>query len=73
MVRLRFHGEKAEIEEFVELICNNMPTVRVLQVSKPYKDRGASVYERCYMDVELNQIAEVAEEVKPKQITDGEH
>lgn len=54
MIKLRLHGESAEIEDMIEQICNNLPTVRVLSVSGHYKDRGASVYERCYMDIELN-------------------
>ncbi len=70
MVKLRLHGESAEIEDMIEFLSNN-PRLRVLSVSGHYKDRGASVYERCYMDIELNRLADVAEEVKPKQITDG--
>ena len=55
MLKIRLHGESAEIEEMVEHICNNMPNVRVLSVSGHYKDRGASVYERCYLDIALNE------------------
>ncbi len=54
MLKFRIWGKNEEIEKMIELICNGMPTVRVLSVSGYYKDRGASVYERCYLDVELN-------------------
>ena len=54
MVKLRLWGESAEIEMLIEHICNDLPCVRVLSVSGHYKDRGASVYERCYLDVALN-------------------
>ena len=52
MIKVRLHGEGAEIEELINRLCN-MQSLRVLQVSGHYKDRGASVYERCYVDVEL--------------------
>lgn len=54
MIKVRLWGEPAEIETLIECICNDLPGVRVLSVSKHYKDRGASVYERCYLDVTLN-------------------
>ncbi len=53
MIKLRLHGESFEIEDMIERICN-MENVRVMSVSGHYKDRGASVYERCYLDVELH-------------------
>lgn len=56
MLKIRLHGESHEIEAMVEHICNHMPNVRVLSVSGYYKDRGASVYERCYLDVVLNAV-----------------
>lgn len=54
MVKVRLWGENSEIEKLIELICNELPAVRVLSVSGHYKDRGASVYERCYLDVIIN-------------------
>lgn len=71
MLKIRLWGESAEIEEMIEELCNKTPRLRVLSVSGHYKDRGASVYERCYLDVELNLLMEVAEEVRARQITDG--
>ena len=55
MVKLRLWGEPDEMEKLIELICNELPAIRVLSVSKPYKDRGASVYNRCYLDVAINK------------------
>lgn len=55
MVKVRLWGENAEIEKLVELICNELDSVRVLSVSGHYKDRGASVLERCYLDVVINE------------------
>ena len=57
MVKVRLWGESAEIEKLIDRICNDLPGVRVLSVSGHYKDRGASVYERCYLDVTLNEQA----------------
>lgn len=57
MVKVRLWGEPAEIEKLIEVICNELPAVRVLSVSERYKDRGASVYERCYLDVIINEQA----------------
>ncbi len=55
MVKVRLWGENSEIEKLIELICNELPAVRVLSVSGHYKDRGASVYQRCYLDVAINE------------------
>lgn len=68
MLKIRLHGESNEIETMVEHICNHMPNVRVLSVSGHYKDRGASVYERCYLDVVLNEV-QPSEAQGIKQIT----
>lgn len=65
MIKVRLWGEGAEIEKLIERICNDLPGIRVLSISEHYKDRGASVYERCYMDVVLNgQAAEPAKSVQ---------
>lgn len=61
MVKIRLWGESQEIEALIERICNSTPGIRVLSVSGHYKDRGASVYERCYLDVELTAPQESAE------------
>ena len=57
MVKVRLHGEPAEIEKLIELICNGLPAVRVLSISGNYKDRGTSVYQRVYIDVAINEQA----------------
>jgi hypothetical protein len=54
MLKLRIHGEAQEIEKFVTLLCNKSEDFRVLSVSEPYKDRGASVYVRYYIDIAMN-------------------
>ncbi len=55
MVKVRLHGEPAEMAKLIELMCNDFPAIRVLSVSERYKDRGASVYERCYIDIAINE------------------
>lgn len=57
MVKVRLWGESGEIEKLIEIICNELPAVRVLSVSGHYKDRGASVYQRVYIDVAINEQA----------------
>ncbi len=57
MIKVRLWGEPVELEKLIERICNDLPGVRVLSVSGHYKDRGASVYERCYLDLGLNEQA----------------
>ncbi len=52
MIKLRIEGEPEEIEQVEEIICN-CGEFRVLNISKNYKNRGASIYERVYIDVEL--------------------
>lgn len=58
MLKVRIWGESQEIEAMIERVCNDTPGMRVLSVSGHYKDRGASVYERVYLDVELHEVHE---------------
>lgn len=72
MIKVRLWGESAEIEELVERLCNELPSVRVLSVSGHYKDRGSSVYERVYIDVAINpKPPEQAERAENRQISNG--
>ena len=68
MVKVRLHGEPAEIEKLIELICNGLPAVRVLSISGNYKDRGTSVYQRVYIDVAINEQAPLPQ-TAPNTIT----
>lgn len=52
MIKLRLHGERSEILTAEEIICNS-GKFRVLNISDYYKDRGNSIYERVYMDLEI--------------------
>ena len=70
MVKVRLWGENSEIEELLELIRNKLDGVRVLSVSGHYKDRGTSVYERCYIDVALTEQS--AKQPTPKEQTANE-
>lgn len=53
MIKLRIQGEPLEVEKYIEHICNEDNALRVLQISKNYANRGASIYVRSYVDVEL--------------------
>lgn len=44
MVKVRLHGEPAEIEKLIELICNGLPAVRVLSIIKTAGRAFISVY-----------------------------
>ena len=69
MIKVRLWGESLEIEELVERLCNELPGVRVLSISGHYKDRGASVYERVYLDVVINP--KPPEQAESRQISNG--
>lgn len=72
MIKVRFWGEGSEIEELIERLCNELPGVRVLSISGHYKDRGASVYERVYLDVVINpKPPEQSEQAESRQISNG--
>ena len=63
MIKLRLHGEREELLQLEEVICN-CGSFRVLNISDFYRDRGASVYERVYMDIELIGAATARPETK---------
>lgn len=51
MIKIRIHGEKLECEEVIETLKKDRNFV-ILQISKPYQDRGDSIYYRYYIDAE---------------------
>ena len=51
MIKIRLHGEKHECEEIIEKLKTDRNFV-ILQISKPYADRGDSIYYRYYIDAE---------------------
>ena len=51
-MKIRLHGTQKENEDFVEEL-EKIETIKILSVSKPYLDRGRSVFERVYIDCEL--------------------
>ena len=69
MIKIRLHGEAAELNKFAEFLSKLSPYVRILSCSGNYKDRGVSVYNRVYMDVELNQIEKINVDTETALIT----
>lgn len=58
MVKVRLWGTPEEVNKLAEIISGLSPQVCILSCSRNYKDRGASVYQRVYMDVELHEVAQ---------------
>ena len=57
MVKVRLHGTPEEIKRFADYL-EALQRIQVNQRSELYPDRGKSVYQRVYLDVELNESAE---------------
>ena len=55
MIKIRLHGTKNEIDKFI-LFLENQKSVTILTQSPNYADRGKSKYERCYLDVKLDEV-----------------
>jgi hypothetical protein len=56
LIKVRLHGLEADIAPFVDHLQQDKH-LEVLQVTKPYPDRGSSRYVRVYVDIckkELN-------------------
>ena len=53
MIKLRLHGVKEEISEYLEKIHKD-ENIKILSESDFYKDRGKSSYSRLYLDIEIN-------------------
>lgn len=52
LIKIRLHGVEEEIQEFLAELESNK-NFKILSVSEFYKDRGNSVYYRCYIDAEM--------------------
>lgn len=65
MIKIRLWGELEEVNKLAELISNLAPQIRVLSCSRNYSDRGASVYNRVYMDVKLCEVNDRSERSEP--------
>ena len=56
MVKIRLEGERKEVAAAVDALEDEF---RLFSVSKPYQNRGASVYVRVYIDAEpLREVSE---------------
>lgn len=53
MIKLRIQGEKEEIEQFMKLLRNIEPFIKILSESDNYPNRN-SVYVRKYVDLRSN-------------------
>lgn len=77
MIKIRLWGELEEVNKLAELISNLASQIRVLSCSRNYSGRGASVYTRVYMDVELCEVNERSQRSERtsavKRISDGEN
>lgn len=56
MVKVRLWDEASELKRVADYL-ESLPRVKVKQRSGGYKDRGKSVYERVYMEIELEESA----------------
>ena len=58
MIKVRLHGLAEENLKFIELLkalnVHAPDNLKLRQVSQPYKDRGASEYERIYIELDLD-------------------
>lgn len=64
MVKVRLHGTPKEIKEIADYLEASL-SVHVLSRSEGYPDRGKSVYERVYLDVEYKPaVDEIFKQLK---------
>ena len=56
MIKVRLWGKPEEVKHFAELL-EASPQIEINQRSEPYSDRGKSVYERVYIEAEINANA----------------
>ena len=52
LIKIRLHGVEEEIQECLAELESNK-NFKILSVSEFYKDRGNSIYYRCYIDAEM--------------------
>lgn len=57
MLKLRLRGTTEELQQYLKILRND-PKIEILSESELYSDRGKSVYKRCYLDIEMNEIIE---------------
>lgn len=55
-MEIRLQGEAGECQQAAEYLLNT-PGIRVLSVSKPYRNHGASLLVRVFLDVRLDAVA----------------
>ena len=57
MLKLRLHGEKESIEEYINLLeaLEEEKILTILSKSDYYADRGQSKYYRVYIDITRNR------------------
>lgn len=53
-VKLRVESNEEEIKKFIEILMENKNVV-INNVSDIYPNRGISVYNRCYVEIEIKK------------------
>ena len=64
-MKLRLMGTAHQNNQFIKTL-KTMPGITITSESKPYPNRGSTVLERVYLEIELNtvyQLADVVEEL----------
>lgn len=59
MIKVRLGGTPEEVENFKNFLryCENCGVLRILEISKPYANRGESLCERVYTEIEINRFS----------------
>ena len=55
MLKIRIEGKKEEINEYLKIIQQD-DKFTICNISDCYRNRGISIYERCYVEIEINDL-----------------
>lgn len=67
MIKVRLYGTPEEVKRFADYL-ETSPRIHINQRSEPYSDRGKSVYQRIYLEIELSEsAAEIIKRLKGKK------
>ena len=62
-MKIRLMGTTQQNNQFIQTL-KSIPDITIISESKPYPNRGSTVHERVYLEIELNTVYQQADVVE---------
>lgn len=57
MIKIRIEGKREEIYKYLDFLQQDS-RITICDISNCYRNHGVSLYDRCYVEFEINKVVE---------------